>query len=143
MPRRSLAALITSPVATRTPTPRLRVPVGLSTPEREVWTSTVATLPPDWFRGQEHLLEAFCRHVVRARCLEAMLTATDPATDLERYRKVSQLVGDETRVILALSRGMRLTAQSRVAPTTAYRRAQEAPPVRDVRILLESEHGNE
>ena len=142
MPRRSLAALTTRPVATRTPTPRLPVPSGLSPTEREVWGAITAGLPGDWFRGQGDLLERYCKHVMRARFLEALIAATDPATDLDRYRKVSQLAGDETRTILALARSMRLTAQSHLRPDIAYRRIEAAPAVRDVRILLESEHGD-
>ncbi len=140
MPRRSLEALTTRPVATRTPTPRVRVPSGLSPTEGGVWAAITAGLPGDWFRGQGDLLERYCKHVMRARCLEALIAATDPATDLDRYRKLAQLVGDETRTILALARGMRLTAQSRVAPTAAHRRAYGHPPVRNVLDLLETKY---
>ena len=132
MPRRSLAALTTRPVATRTLPSRLRVPSGLSPTEREVWAAITAGLPGDWFQWQGDLLERYSRHVARARTLEALIAATDPASDLDRFRKLAQLVGDETRTILALARSMRLTAQSRQNPTTAYRRAAGGPPVRDI-----------
>jgi hypothetical protein len=124
MPRKSAAALSIAPVGVLSAPPRLAPPPTLSAAEREVWRSTTDALPPDWFAADNApLLERFCVHVVRARCLEAAVRETDPANDLARYAKLTRLSGEETGRMLAVARSLRLTLQARLKAETAATRS--------------------
>lgn len=141
MPRKSAAALAMAPLTPRHVTPRLAVPAMLANAEGDVWRATVGALPAQWFGiEQAPLLERYCRHVVRSRCLETLLRDSDPAADLDRYTKLARLVGEESGRILALARSLRLTVQSRTHATTAAHRASAARPQADITTLFEERH---
>jgi hypothetical protein len=136
MPRRSTASLIiAAPI--KAPAPRLPVPATLTDAERSVWQETVAALPASWFGAEQGaLLERYCRHVVRARCLEALLRDVDPAGDLDRYARLARLAGEESGRILALARSLRLTLLARTHAVTAANAAANRPAP-GIRALFE------
>jgi hypothetical protein len=118
--------------------PSLAVPSHLTAAEGEVWRATVSALPAGWLaREMGPLLERFCCHTVRARCIEALLVQTDPMADLQDYAKLSRLAGEESGRILALGRALRLTVQSRVHPATAGTRAAGSRLSRGIEALFE------
>jgi hypothetical protein len=122
----------------------LPVPPGLSAAEGEVWRQTVASLPPGWLaREMGPLLERFCCHTVRARCIEALLVQVDPMNDLQDYARLSRLAGEETARILALARALRLTVQSRLHSSTAGNRSAGSRPQPDISVLFGRTYGDE
>lgn len=69
--RTSLAAVHVSPVAR---VDRLPPPAGLTDEQAEEWVAIVNTMPADHFmRGNQGLLEQYCRHMVTARHIAAMI----------------------------------------------------------------------
>ena len=130
-PSTASLAIVTVPI--RSVEAPLSVPASLTAPEAAVWRQTIAALPRAWLRGEQGpILERYCKHVVRAQCLETLIAATNPASDLDVFAKLMRLAGEETARILALSRSMRLTSQSRIHPVTAGARAAGSRPAPDI-----------
>ena len=137
-PRSSAELAVVPPIVAERP--RLPGPATLTDAEREVWRESVGAMPSAWFPPETApLLERYCRHVVRSRCLEALLCDVDPMTDLDRYGKLSRLAGEETGRILAVARSLRLTTQSRIAAATAGSRAGQRRPVQNIKVLFEDD----
>jgi hypothetical protein len=123
MPRKSAASL-----ATVTPLPVQRRPEPLPelmVDEAQVWRDTVGAMPWDWFAQAPELLAQYCRHVIRARVIAAMIHETDPRADLATYQQLSTMAAAETRAISMLATRLRLTQQSRYQPDMAHRRAAD------------------
>src|SRR5947208_2872573 len=69
--RKSPSALAVVPLGT---IPRQRAPSELTCEETKVWDAVVAAESADWFNGSTRpLLAQFCRHVVAARRVAAMI----------------------------------------------------------------------
>ena len=62
------------------------------------------------------VLEQYCRHVVEARRLNALIVqAVENDLALEDYAQLLKMRGNETRVMLSLATKMRITAQARIS----------------------------
>ena len=90
------------------------------------------TTPSGWIAGaQEHLLAAYCRHVVSGDELSAIINKEPVGTrDMSGLRRLSRLLSmrlRETSAVMALATKMRLTQQSQMHPRTAGRAMDNAP----------------
>jgi len=125
--RRSAASLRVVPLGE---IPRQRAPADLPRDESRVWDSIVAAEPADWFSGSTRpLLAQYCRHIVAARRVAAMINtfdagvAAETAADqndemvlmlaaaklLDRLLKMQER---ESRAIASLATKMRISQQS-------------------------------
>jgi hypothetical protein len=126
--RRSVASL-----AVVTPLPHERrppPPAELTEAQATVWRDTVSTMPPGWFRHESFpVLTAYCRHVVRARRLDAEIEKqTASVDDPTLLEKLYAMAKREGRAVLAHARALRITNQSRLDPKTAARKARNMIP---------------
>jgi hypothetical protein len=91
-------------------------------------------MPHDWFtRENQPLLADLCRRIDRLRLLSAQLDEFEPdwlrdADGLARFDHLGRLAERESKLVVTLSRCLRLTIQSRYQPTTAASRVNRAPP---------------
>jgi hypothetical protein len=117
--RKSQAHLaIVAPIPTGRPQP----PPDLTEEQAEVWRSTAAALPHDWFpRETLPILAQYCRHVCRARWLAKWLDKNAPGMTVAELDKGLAMSERESRAVLAHARSLRLTLQSRTDPKTAGR----------------------
>jgi hypothetical protein len=117
--RKSAAHLaIVAPIPTGRPQP----PPDLTEEQSEVWRSTAAALPPDWFaRETLPVLAQYCRHVCRARWLAKWVDKNAPSMGMPELDKGLAMCERESRAVLAHARSLRLTLQSRTDPKTAGR----------------------
>src|SRR5437870_4183940 len=130
MPRISAAALSVVAPEIQATRPRLSPPVDLPSSALAVWHATIAALPASWFAPEQApIIERYCRHIARAREIEALIADTDPLTSA--YARLVTLAGAETARILALARAMRLTNQSRLKAETAASAAAKYRPIDD------------
>ena len=130
MPRKSQAAAAVAQVFAIRPTAsRLPVPSGMPPEPAEVWRTTTAALPPDWFTPEHGpLLEMYCRHVARASQLDLVINELDPVADLATFDRLVKLAGLESSKAAMHARSMRLTQQSRLKAETAASRAGKSGP---------------
>lgn len=111
----------------------MQPPPELSDAQAQVWRDVIASLPPDWIhRGNGPILVAYCRHVCRARLLEAQIEQfevewTKVKGGLERLKKLLEMAGTETRSALSCARALRLTPSTLMRPETAARRFDNNP----------------
>ena len=108
-------------------------PGELSETEAALWHSVVSTKPGEWFQGTLPLLVAYCKHCSTARLLDQEIgefTTKWLKTDegLERYRKLLSMRELQTKTVIALSRVMRLTQQSRYTPQKAATMSDRTTP---------------
>ena len=122
--RRSAASLS---VVTSLPSGRPPPPDRLSEPEQAEWRAIVGALSAHWFPRETHpALAALCRHTCRSRLLADQLTAAqvDPIKTVDGLAvldKLCAMLERETRAIMALSRALRLTNQTRMDKGAAAR----------------------
>ena len=86
MARKSQAAATVAQVINIRPAAsRLPVPPDMPDEQSEVWRTTTAALPADWF-GLEHgpMLALYCRHIARAGQIERAIGKLDPVPTLRR-----------------------------------------------------------
>lgn len=108
-------------------------PAELSDAQAQVWRDVVGSLPGGWItRATAPILVAYCRHVCRARLLEAQIAAfevewTRVEGGLERLDKLLAMAERETRAATACARALRLTPQAQMHPRSAGRRADSLP----------------
>jgi hypothetical protein len=90
-------------------------------------------MPGDWLaRGAYPVLIAYCRHVCRARLLEAQVARFEPEWlkvegGVARLDKLLGMAERETRAMTACARALRLTPQTQMHPRTAGRRLNDMP----------------
>jgi hypothetical protein len=121
MPRKSAAALNIIRPPTFTPPPK--PPADLTDPQQEVWRDLTESMPPDWFPKCTHaLLAQLCRHICEAKFIAGKLKKGAPNKTLADYDKWLSMQDRETKAILALSRSLRLTNQSRYDTLKAGRK---------------------
>jgi hypothetical protein len=122
--RKSRAHLsIVAPIKTGRPLP----PQDLTEEQAEVWRSTVAALPADWFpRETLPVLAQYARHVCRARWLAKWLDKQAASMTVAELDKGLAMVEREGRAVLAHARSLRLTLQARADPKTAGRRSGQS-----------------
>ena len=103
-------------------------PPELTDAQAAVWRDCVASMEADWLtRAAFPILIEYCRHVCRARLLEAQIAAfevewTRIESGLERFDKMLAMAERETRAATACARALRLTPQALMQPPGAGRR---------------------
>jgi hypothetical protein len=115
-------------------------PAQLDTRERRIWSAITARLPTDWFMAEsEPMLKELCRHIriaddlwvdlARARAaIDELRKMPEPPAELlaaatQEYRAVLRAHGYQSERIGNLATKLRLSPQSRYAPSTAKREA--------------------
>jgi hypothetical protein len=138
MPRQNQYTAVTPiiPGKERRPSP----PAELDARERTIWTKITARLPADWFTAEaQPMLKELVRHLCIADDLAADLAQAraaideirktpEPSADLlatatREYRAVLRAHGYQSERIGNLATKLRLTPQSRYAPSSAKREA--------------------
>ena len=105
-----------------------KAPAELTDAQPQVWRQVVSEMAAGWMAsGAEPILVQFCRHVCRARLLEAQIARFEFETTgpggLERLDKMLGMADRETRAALACARSLRLTPQRQMHARTAARKA--------------------
>lgn len=104
-------------------------PAELTDDQARVWQSVVDARPGGWFTADTHpSLVAYCRHVVEARRIDALVDGFKPEwmenpEGLTRYERLLKLRELQTRAITSLARSMRLTHQAQYRPDSKANRA--------------------
>ena len=127
--RKSTASLsvVTIDVNAQRPDP----PSELTATQAKVWRETVETTPAGWFRAGDHLLTAYCRHVVSAGFLAGLIDKCRPdigdKDGLGRLGRLLAMRARETAAISSLATRMRLTKQARAHSRSAGRAFDGTP----------------
>lgn len=106
---------------------RLMPPAHLSDAAREEWLRLVNDQPASAFTPTHMpLLEAYCKHIVKSRMLDAEIEAFDAAwladdDGLRRLDKLMAMAERESRAASSLATRLRITRQSVDHPTTVGR----------------------
>jgi hypothetical protein len=116
-------------------------PPELNTREAEIWTEITARLPANWFMASAPLLKELCRHVRIADDLSEDIARAQDAIDelrkmpeppakllaaaMREYRVLLRMHGLQSQRIAVLGTKLRLTPQSRYAPSVAGTAAKE------------------
>lgn len=113
-------------------------PDDLNKAQREIWERTVANEATEVFKtaALQQLLKEYCRHVVSAKKLAAMVEAMEalspmPADDLGDYDKLLKMRDRETKALADKATKLRLTNQARYTPhaaATAAKKGTERKP---------------
>jgi hypothetical protein len=150
MPRKNQYTSVTPfiPGIERRPSP----PAQLDARERAIWTKIAASLPADWFTAEaQPMLKELCRHIHHADNLATDLELARAAIDefrkmpeppaellaeaTQEYRAVLRAHAYQSERIANLSTKLRLSPQSRYAPSSAKREAAKTiegiPPWED------------
>jgi hypothetical protein len=132
------------------PGTRLPPPPELNEAESVTWRTIVERLPADWFTAENTpLLKELCRHIghadalsvdianVRAELAELASPREEPEEELLRRKAVRAATADyhallrlhafQTERIGNLATKMRLSQQTRLAPTVSRAKADSAP----------------
>ena len=130
----SLAVVASLPASLQRPDPLK----DLTAAQAEEWRAVVGRMPLGWFPRECHqVLATYCRHVVNAQHLAAMIADFDPAwltedDGLKRYDKLLSMADREGKAVTMTATRLRLTPQSRyttlAAATTADKAGAEAKP---------------
>ena len=117
---------------------RPKTPADLTKSQQEVWERTVAHEAADTFKtaALQQLLKEYCRHVISAKKLAAMIEAmeslqTMSGDDLGDYDKLLKMRDRETKAIADKATKLRLTNQARYTPqaaATAAKKSSERKP---------------
>lgn len=120
-----LAAVVVLPVGPMQP------PAELTAGQAQTWTLIVSSKPPGWFADDSaQLLIAYCIAVERRRMISEEIERL-LVPKRKRYARITELLEIERRqvsTISALSRGMRLSQQSRYTPQKAATEQKAQPP---------------
>ena len=117
----SLAVVANLPASLQRPEPL----TDLTDAQAEEWRAVVGRMPLGWFTRETHqVLATYCRHVVNARHLAAMLADFDPSwmtedDGLKRYDKLLAMADREGKAVASTATKLRLTPQSRYQPDRA------------------------
>lgn len=98
-------------VTLRRPEPEL----GLTDEQANEWREVVNRLPAEWFPRETHgMLAQYCRHVVSARRIAALIEEVEGREDfdLDQYDRLLKMQEREGRAISSLATRMRLSQQS-------------------------------
>jgi len=112
---------------------RPKPPADLTKDQAEIWERTVANEGAEVFKtaALQQLLKEFCRHIVSAAKLAAMIEAMEKlkqmsADDLGDYDKLLKMRDRETKAIGDKATKLRLTNQSRYTPQAAATAAKKS-----------------
>jgi hypothetical protein len=108
-------------------------PSDLNKAQKEIWERTVANEAADVFKtaALQQLLKEYCRHVVSAMKLAAMIEAMEALQqmspdDLGDYDKLLKMRDRETKALADKATKLRLTNQARYTPQAAATAARKA-----------------
>jgi hypothetical protein len=117
---------------------RPQSPSDLNKTQADVWSRTVAHESAETFKtaALQQLLKEYCRHVVSAKKLAAMIEATEALSqlspdDLVDYDRLLKMRDRETKAIADKATKLRLTNQARYTPqaaATAAKKSTERKP---------------
>jgi hypothetical protein len=102
-------------------------PSELTDAQAQVWRDAVASMPGNWLtRGAHPILIAYCRHVCRARLLEAQVAKfkiewAKKDGGLERLDRLLSMADRETKALTNCARQLRLSPQQVMHPKRAGR----------------------
>jgi hypothetical protein len=119
------ALAITSKVFDRVE--RLRPPPELTDEEVEIWAGVVNSQPADWLSpGAAPLLAQYCRHVVQAKRVAALIeqATSDVELGVKDYERLLKMQQRESVVVAHLATKMRLSQQA-----TTNHRGNKRPTV--------------
>jgi hypothetical protein len=136
MPRISQDAKTTLQVIENTRMPsvevirRLRPPPDLTDEQREEFMRIVSEMPAEWFTsGNRALLTQYCRHVVTARRLAALIerlvSGGEDKVDAEALEKLIRAQAAESKIIKVLMTSLRMTPQAVAPPVISNKRLQQ------------------
>ena len=94
---------------------RPRPPAELNEEQAFEWVAVVNRLPADWFgRETQGLLAQYCRHVVAARRVAALIAAAEADSEccIKDYDRLLKMQEREGRAISSLATKMRISQQS-------------------------------
>jgi hypothetical protein len=139
MPRKSAAALATSPALPISP-PRLQPPPGLASDEHELFLDLVASARPEHFQGVDvPLLAAYVRACILERAAAAEIKRAmgeAPSALLHVYERA-------TKVLHMLSMRLRLSPQARQPHLSRGSNTRAAPPSIYDRLMMEAGDGSD
>ena len=113
-----------------------RPPSELTDAQADVWRDVTSSMRPDWLiRGAYRILIEYCRHVCRARLLEAQIAHfeaewTGIPGGVERLDKLLAMADRETKAVVSCARALRLTAHAQLDRRAADRRALTGEPLK-------------
>ena len=123
----SVAPVIDASQRIRRPAP----PAELEKEAADEWRAITATLPADWIK-REHFpqLVAYCQHAVAARRLNALIERRFNAEPVmvDSLERLLKMRANESRLMLAAARSLRITRQAQTHPETAGRKLRGTPP---------------
>lgn len=122
--RKSAASLAVISASGIEPTERPKPPAELSDEQSFEWVAVVNRLPADWFgRETQGLLAQYCRHVVAARRVAALIASAEADTEcsIKDYDRLLKMQEREGRAISSLATKMRLSQQ------TTYDKSKKKP----------------
>ena len=98
-------------------TPRPKPPTDLTDEQAHEWHCVVNRMPADWFPRETHpMLIQYCRHVVTARHVAAMidgfLSDEEKPKSIDAYNKLLIMQEREGRAMSALATRMRISQQA-------------------------------
>lgn len=112
---------------------RPQAPTDLNKDQQTIWDRTVANEAADVFKtaALQQLLKEYCRHVISAKKLAAMIEAIEKLEpmspdDLGDYDKLLKMRDRETKAIADKATKLRLTNQARYTPQAAATAAKKA-----------------
>lgn len=112
--RKSVASMVTTVVETVS---RPDAPYDLTDEQADEWRAVVNRMPADWFpRETWALLSQYCRHVVAARRIAQLISATESrkSVDVEDYDRLLKMQEREGRAMSSLATRMRISQQATV-----------------------------
>ena len=114
---KSVAGLAVVPEAGKiTAVSRPGAPDELDDEEAYEWLLVVNRMPADWFSQDDRVLVLYCRHVVKARRVAALIAAEEQCKviDVTKYDRLLKMHEREGRGMTAAATRMRLTQQSTI-----------------------------
>ena len=116
------------------PGQKLGPPADLSDEERAEWVKIVEPLPPGWITAEhDAIMRDLCRHTVIGRRLGEVVTRmtgelAEWSSDDPRWEAFNRMMAEyraESRLVIALSRSLRITKSAQWRPVVDARRAQK------------------
>ncbi len=109
---------------------RLAPAEELTPEQRDEWLRIVGNLPADWFTaGNTALIVQYCRHVVMARRVAAMIEtmACNEGVDVKRLGTLMRIQQRETSVIRTVMTALRLTPRAVQPSRVSIKQLQRMP----------------
>ena len=128
--RKSAAALSVVPPADPLDLGRPDPPAGLTVEQATEWRAIVCRMASDRFPRETHaLLADYCRRVCRARRIARLIEKLEHARtmDVDEYDKLARMADRESRTMLTLATGMRMTQYQEYAKEKTKGKTRRRP----------------